>query len=173
MQLKTKRLDIRYINEDDWKSLIDIWDDFSHSEFAKYDVPHSETEDEVREKVKLWAQASPNREHIFFAICLEDKLIGYADFHKDKTGYECGYCFHSAYHGNGYAKESIVALMEWLSQNKKMCFTAKTALKNIPSVKLLESIGFTKIGEERTSFYKDHNGEDICFIGGIFTFETE
>ena len=48
--LKTSRLNIRYIEPDDWKNLIEIWKDFNQSEFSKYDVPHSLDEAEVREK---------------------------------------------------------------------------------------------------------------------------
>lgn len=171
MQLKTNRLEIRYVKEADWKSLIAIWDDFRRSEFAKFDAPHSETEPEAREKAKRWSQASPNKEHLFFAVCLADKMIGYADFHRDAAGYECGYCFHSAYHGKGYAKEGMAAMIEWLSGNQEMRFTARTALENIPSVRFLESMGFVKTGEEVVSFYQDDNGNDICFIGGIFTLD--
>ena len=173
MQLKTKRLNIRFINESDWKELIEIWNDFSHSEFAKYDVPHLETEVEAQEKAKQWADVSPGKEHMFFAVCLGDKLIGYIDFHKNTEEYECGYCFHSGYHGNGYAKESLKALMEWLSGNRRTCFTARTALNNISSVKLLETLGFSKVGEEKVTFYKNENGKDIYFTGGIFALETK
>ena len=46
--------------------------------------------------------------------------------------------------------------------------TAGTAIKNISSVKLLKSLGFTQIGTEKVSFHKDENGKDIVFDGGIF-----
>lgn len=108
---------------------------------------------------------------MFFSVCLGDGMIGYADFHKTADGYEMGYCFHSAYHGKGYAKESLSALMDWLSAGRRTYFTAGTALKNTPSVMLLKSLGFEKTEEEEVSFYKDENGGDICFTGGIFTCE--
>ena len=37
MLLKTERLTIRRIAEEDWKSLLVIWKDFSSSDFAQYD----------------------------------------------------------------------------------------------------------------------------------------
>ena len=168
MLLKTSRLNIRYIESDDWKNLIEIWKDFNQSEFSKYDVPHSLDEAEVQEKTKHWAKVSPHKEHMFFAVCNQKEMIGYIDFHKNDDGYECGYCFHSKFHGMGYAKESMQMLMEWLSRDSSKRFVAGTALNNLPSVKLLTSLGFRKIGEEKVSFYKDEKGENIYFDGGIF-----
>ena len=43
-----------------------------------------------------------------------------------------------------------------------------TALNNIPSVNLLKRLGFVQSGTEQVSFYKDNNGKDIYFDGGIF-----
>ena len=46
--------------------------------------------------------------------------------------------------------------------------TAGTAIKNVPSVRLLEALGFHLIGTETVSFYQDENGNDIEFEGGLF-----
>ncbi len=172
MELKTKRLNIRYIEESDWKRLMEIWQDFNQSEYAKYDGPHTEDEAEVQQKVKRFSEATPYGEHLFFAVCLEAKMIGIVDFHKTPDGYDLGYCFHRNYHGNGYAKESLEALIEWLSKGHKTVFTAGTALNNIPSVKLLTALGFRKTGEEQVSFYQDESGKDIYFTGGIFSLDV-
>ena len=58
--------------------------------------------------------------------------------------------------------------MDRLSGGRKTRFTAGTALMNLPSVRLLKSLGFEKISEELVSFYKDENGGNIYFTGGIF-----
>ena len=39
---------------------------------------------------------------------------------------------------------------------------------NTPSVALLKSLGFELIETEKVSFYKDADGNDIVFDGGIF-----
>ena len=173
MKLKTKRLSIRLINKNDWKSLIGIWNDFNHSEYAQYDVPHTETEDEARDKAKRWEEVSPGMEHVFFAVLLENEMIGYVDFHKNRNGYECGYCFHRKYHGKGYAKESIESLIHYMSNGQNIRMIARTALDNTPSVRLLLSLGFQKINEEQVSFYQDYNGNDIYFKGGIFVLDVD
>jgi len=99
-------------------------------------------------------------------------VIGYATFHIREDGYELGYCFHSAYHGKGYAKESLTALFDYLGTLGITKFTAGTAIQNIPSVSLLKSLGFQLIGTEDVSFYQDAQGNDIVFEGGIFKLNT-
>lgn len=172
MLLKTERLTIRHIVADDWESIKEIWVDFKDSPFSQYDKPHNTEDEDVRTRIAKWAAANSGTEHIFFAICLDDTIIGYSAFNIREDGYEIGYCFHSAYHGKGYAKESHIALFDYLSTLGITKFTAGTAINNIPSVSLLKSLGFTLVGTENVSFYKDVQGNDIVFEGGIFELNT-
>lgn len=173
MEIKTERLLIRKVVADDWRSIKKIWDDFRTSEYAIYDIPHKTEEEEVRTQVAKWEDANQGRKHLFFAVCLEDILIGYMDFHDTGHGYDTGYCFHSNYHGKGYAGESYHAMIRFLGDMGIYKFTAGTALKNIPSVRLLHSLGFELIGTEKVSFYQDDFGNDIYFDGGIFELNLE
>ena len=68
----------------------------------------------------------------------------------------------------GYAKESLAALIEYLTTIGIKKLTAGTAINNTPSVSLLKSLGFELIETEKVSFYKDEHGNDIFFEGGIF-----
>ncbi len=110
---------------------------------------------------------------MFFAICLHDAVIGYSAFNKRSDAYEIGYCFHSSFHGKGYAKESHLALFEYLQKIGITKFTAGTALENKPSVSLLHALGFRQTKTEKVSFYKDDQGNDIVFDGGIFERSAE
>ncbi len=168
MQLKTERLIIRKIVFDDWISIKRIWDDFRISEYAQYDIPHKSEEEDIKKQISKWENANNGEKHLFFAICLEEEVIGYIDFHSTPDGYDSGYCFDSAYHGKGYAKESYKALIEYLAEKGIKRLTAGTAINNIPSVRLLKSLGFKQVGEEKVSFYKDEYGNDIYFDGGLF-----
>ena len=168
MILKTDRLIIRHIKADDWKSIRDIWIDLKSSEYACYDIPHNTDDEDVRARISRWAQFNSGIEHMFFAVCLDDVVIGYIAFNIREDGHEAGYCFHSKYHGKGYAKESHIALFDYLSSIGITKFTAGTALNNEPSVALLKSLGFELVGTEKVSFYKDEEGNDIVFDGGIF-----
>ena len=82
-----------------------------------------------------------------------------------------GYCFHSAFQGKGYAKESHLALLGYMRNLGAVRITAGTALQNEPSVTFLKALGFTLTETEKVSFYKDEHGEDIVFDGGIFALE--
>ena len=170
MLLKTERLTIRHIVADDWKSIRDIWVDFNSSEYAKYDTPHITEDANVQARIAKWAAANSGTEHMFFAICLGEIVIGYIAFNIRENGHEIGYCFHAAYHGKGYAKESHLALFDYLRTLGITKFSAGTALNNTPSVKLRASLGFKLVAQEKVSFYKDADGNDIVFDGGIFEY---
>lgn len=46
--------------------------------------------------------------------------------------------------------------------------TAGMAINNTPTVSLLKSLDFDLIETEKVSFYKDADGSDIVFDGGVF-----
>ena len=172
MLIKTDRLTIRHIEADDWKSIKEIWVDFNSSALSQYDKPHNTDDEDVQRRIAKWAGANSGTEHMFFAICLGDIVIGYSAFNIREDGHEIGYCFHSAYHGKGYAKESHTALFNYLQTLGITKFTAGTAINNTPSVSLLKTLGFELIVTENVSFYKDAQGNDIVFEGGIFKLDT-
>ncbi len=166
--IQAERLTIRPIVPSDWQSVQKIWEDVDASQFAQYDKPHRTDSDDVRQRIAEWSNARSGIEHIFFAICLRETVIGYIEFHITDNGYEIGYCFHSVYHGKGYARESLSALIDHMKTMGAIRLTAGTAINNTPSVKLLTSLGFKLIDVEKVSFYKDENGQDIVFDGGIY-----
>ena len=170
MLLKTERLTVRHIISEDWKSIQDIWVNFNSSEYAQYDTPHSLNDADVQPRIAKWAAANAGTEHMFFAVCLKKTVIGYVAFNIRESGYEIGYCFHSAYHSKGYAKESLLALFDYMKTLGITKFSAGTALNNKPSVRLLTSLGFKLVAQEKVSFYKDAKGNDIVFDGGIFEY---
>ena len=71
---------------------------------------------------------------------------------------------YSSCRGNGYAFESLKALINYFADKYKVnVFTAGTALKNVPSCRLLEKLGFQCVSEEQVSF----DGK-FYFQGGNF-----
>ncbi len=173
MLIQTKRLIIRRIQENDWTCIKEIWKSFNASPYAQYDIPHSTDDEEVHTRIARWATFNNSKEHLFFAVCLNEIVIGYVAFNIRKNCHEIGYCFHSDYHGKGYAKESMSALFEYLKNFGITKFSAGTALNNKPSVALLHSLGFKLVGTEKVSFYKDSAENDIIFEGGIFELEVK
>ena len=168
MQLQTERLIIRPVQAEDWRSVQAIWQDFARSPYAQYDMPHDTADVAVRSRIARWADCNGGTKHMFFAVCLQGRMIGYIAFNRRENGHEIGYCFHSDAHGKGYAKESHLALFEYLRGIGITRFLVRTAMENAPSIRLLASLGFHRTGTETVSFYKDENGADLCFEGGIF-----
>lgn len=172
MQIATDRLLIRPIEAADWPAVREIWAALAPLAIAQYDKPHNTDPADVQARVARWAAfTAAGAEHMFFAICLENVVIGYFAFNQRESGHEIGYSFHPAHHGKGYAKEALSALLTHLRERGFTHFSAGTALNNTPSVRLLTGLGFRLVGTEQVSFYKDANGNDIVFEGGIFELE--
>lgn len=162
--LKTDRLTIRTLEAEDWKKLKEIAVDFRKSEYAVYDMTLPIEDDKIKSLCEQFSASG-----LWFSVRLEDKMIGYICFHQSGTAYDLGFCFHSDYHGKGFAFEACSALMEHIEKERNVtAFTAGTALKNTPSCKLLNKLGFTLGSTETLSFHKDENGNDIIFEGGNF-----
>ncbi len=165
MQINTNRLLIRKLVPDDWKSMQKIAIDFAQSKYAVYDMPLPVDTAAIISLTEQFAETQ-----LFYAVLLHDVMIGYICLHEDNGNYDFGFCFHSDYQGKGYAFESCRAVMEQITKERNIkTFSAGTALKNKPSCKLLERLGFTLQETEQLSFHKDENGNDITFVGGIFT----
>jgi len=165
MILNTSRLTIRNLQYDDWKKIKAIWEDFDNSPYAQYDVPHCNDDAQIQRLVEQFSESND-----FFIVILSatNEVIGTIDLHNTGNGYDIGYCFLSAYQGNGYAKESCSALIDLYVKNGCKRFSAGTALKNTPSVNFLNALGFQLTDTEQVTFYKDKMGNDIYFEGGLF-----
>ena len=166
--IQTERLSIRRVAAGDWKAIQAIWEDEAKSEYARYDKPNDTGDEAVSRRIARWASFADSGEHMFFAVCLEDNVIGYVALNRREDGYELGYCFHSAWHGKGYARESVSAILRFMKEWGVRRIEAGTALNNRPSVRLLRALGFRQTGTEQVSFYQDAKGNDIVFEGGVF-----
>lgn len=172
MQIRTDRLLIRPIVAADWPAVREIWAALAPLPMAQYDKPHNTDPENVRGRIARWAEyTGKGTEHMFFVACVQEEVIGYLAFNQRENGHEIGYSFHPAHHGKGYAKEAFSALLTHLRERGFTHFSAGTALNNTPSVKLLTGLGFRLAGTEQVSFYKDAQGQDIVFEGGVFELE--
>ena len=165
--MRTKRLELRPVRESDWPAIQRIWLDFSQSEYVWYDTEKDTADDAVRARIAHWA-ACAGPDHFFHAVCLEDAVIGYISLNRIDRGYELGYGFQKRYHGFGYARESLRAILEEQKASGTERICAGTALKNMPSVRLLESLGFSLAGREYRSFHTGPDGNPVWFEGGLF-----
>ena len=163
MELRTSRLTIRPLEEGDWPALQEIWRDFARSPYHVYDRPLPTDALGAHALARHFAGTG-----LAFGVRLAESqaLAGYVCFHREGEAYDLGYCFHSAYQGQGYAWESVSALLEYLASQGAAVFTAGTALDNLPSRRLLERLGFALVSTEQVAFV-----ENFSFLGGCFRLE--
>ena len=165
MKLKTDRLYICNLCENDWKEMKCLFIDFMHSKYASYDSPLPVEDAEVQALTRQFVDSN-----LFFAVYLLDtnQMIGYVSFHKDEEKYDLGYLFHSAFHANGYAYESTKAVIEYFVQEFNATdFKAETAIDNTPSCKLLEKLGFVCTSIQPVSFVVNFSFRSGNFVMSI------
>ena len=80
MRLTTERLQLRPVVAEDWRSIQRIWRDFAASDFAQYDRPNDLSDEAVRARIAKWEERQ-STEHMFFAVCLQDTVIGLSLIH--------------------------------------------------------------------------------------------
>ena len=153
MELRTSRLTIRPLEEGDWPALQEIWRDFARSPYHVYDRPLPTDAPGAQALARHFAGTG-----LAFGVRLAETQA--------LAAYDLGYCFHSAYQGQGYAWESVSALLEYLASQGAAVFTVGTALDNLPSRRLLERLGFALVSTEQVAFV-----ENFSFLGGCFRLE--
>lgn len=167
--LTTNRLTIRLIEKRDWIDIKEIWDDFNKSDMIIYDNFKDTTPKNLKPRIARWAEVSKEgKDHLFFSVCEDGKMIGFFSFNIHEDGYEVGYGFKDSSKKKGYAKESFLALADYMKTKGVKTLYAGTAINNVASVNLLKSVGFELVSTEEVSFFVDENGEDIVFEGGNF-----
>jgi RimJ/RimL family protein N-acetyltransferase len=172
--LESERLIIRNFQVSDWKILHEIIIKYQESEFAPYDQQWPTSQEEIKRVTEWFANGDS-----YLAVCIKESktLIGFVGLNPEKEGngiYNIGYVFDLDYHRQGYATEACRTVLhnafDQLNINKIITGTASI---NLPSIKLLEGLGFQKIGEEKVSFSKDESGKPIEFIGYQFVLTTD
>ncbi|MFA9466895.1 MAG: GNAT family N-acetyltransferase [Velocimicrobium sp.] len=158
MQLITERLIIRRFSEEDGE---DLYEYFSNPNVLKFETFKPFTKEEAYVEAKRRVDDDK-----FLAVCLKSgKKIGNLYFSKeDFNSCEIGYVFNDKYWNNGYASESLVALIKYafLTLNTRRII-AKCDPKNSPSRKLLERVGMRREGTflQNVFFFTDEDGKPI------------
>ena len=157
-EIRTKRLVIRGFDK---KYLPDMFEYRSDPEISKYQSIKTTDFEEFK---KIFANADkfgePNNWSSLL-IFLNDKLIGDIGLNfsgQDNMKVAIGYTIKKDEQMKGCGKEAVLGVIDYIFRTlHRHKITAEVDPKNIPSVKLLESIGFVCEGVSRKDFYD--NGE--------------
>ncbi|MBN2048621.1 MAG: GNAT family N-acetyltransferase [Anaerolineaceae bacterium] len=166
--LKTNRLNLRHFTDDDLGDFSDLVRDKMASKWAPYDHQWPTEKESLRGILAYFAG-----EDSWFAVELarEHRVIGFvaANRTEDELERDIGYCIHSDYQRQGFAFEACQVVIEHCQNDLGVTrFCAGTADCNLPSVRLLEKLGFEKIESVTASFASDAEGNPIEFGGGKY-----
>lgn len=168
--LETERLLIRNFRSSDADARVEIITRYMSAELAAYDQQWPTSPEEIRQ-VTTWF-ASGDR---YLAVCLKatGQLIGFVALNPEgpaeQRTFNLGYVFHFDVHGKGYASEACRALLAhaFAHYQADRVVTGTAALNRAPC-RLLERLGFQKMGESITSFRNAPDGKPIQFLGYLF-----
>lgn len=100
--------------------------------------------------------------HVSYAITPAnfDETIGYIRFHIAGEEYDIGFMFSAEYRGAGIATAAARMAMERVHKERgAQTFTATVAAENVPSVRVLEKLGFSPVSEK--SIRKEEAGDGL------------
>lgn len=149
--LESKRLRLRYFEEKDLDVLMDYRND---EKWMLHQTFKGKTKDEYRSIVLTPFYINQGSQ---LAVCLKktDELIGDLYVEKNECELFIGYTIHPNYSRKGYTLEIVRSYIEHLFTDYPDCkIVAETDLTNIPSIKLLQKLGFSEVM---------HNVEGLVF----------
>jgi RimJ/RimL family protein N-acetyltransferase len=160
--METLHLVLRKFANSDFQDFSELIRDKQASKYAIYDDQFPTDEENLRNILLYFAGTDE-----FFAVELksENKVIGFIGLNcTDDSTRNLGFCIHTNYQGNGYAKEAVSELLSYAKHKLNVHrLISGTAKDNIPSVELLKSVGFSITGESIGSFVNDESDNPLEF----------
>lgn len=158
MIIETERLYIRHFEEADGN---DLFEYLSKEDVVRYEPYDAYSYEEAIKEAKRRAE-----DKSFYAVVLKTgKVIGNLYLAKGEFDtWELGYVFNSQFWGNGYAFESVKALITYAFENwGARRIVAMCNPLNKSSWKLLEHLKFRREGDliKNIFFFTDDNGNPI------------
>lgn len=147
-ELKTERLYLRYIREDDAQCIFDCW--ASKPEVTKYLTWHAhESVEQTKMVMGFWLKEydeDPNCMRWGIELQATGELIGMIDVVGYRDGNPViGYCSGPAYWNNGYMTEALRAVVQELFARGYEEIVIEAMEKNIGSNRVIEKVGFTRV----------------------------
>ncbi len=161
----TERLEIKVLTLADAQSIFDY---HSLPEVSQYQGWRPKLLSEVEDFLRGNDAVVVNTPHTWLQLgaCLHDgTLVGDVAIHflDEHFQAEIGYSLVPQYQGRGYASEAVKTVLNYLFFDlKKHRVTASVDPLNLPSIKLLEKLGFRKEAHFRNSYRMEGYWADDC-----------
>jgi RimJ/RimL family protein N-acetyltransferase len=156
LSLTTARLVVRHFRAGDAPTLMAYRND---PEVARYQGWEGLSEVQAKDFVTGQSCQPVGVPHAWLQLALELRAsgthIGDLALKVDGAGQaEIGYSLSRAFQGQGYMREAVAALLDFLFQELQLHrVVAQTDVRNVPSVRLLERLGFRREGHFIEGFY--------------------
>jgi RimJ/RimL family protein N-acetyltransferase len=158
--LRTSRLIIEPLAPRDATSFANYRSDPEIARYQSWNTPYSEAQAIALIESQIGLQLPPKGEWLQLAVRIQatDAHVGDLALHtlEDDGDFELGYTIAKAFQGQGYAREATAALIDFLNRNHGATrFIATPDSRNLPSIKLLLSLGFVQKPDKSCSeFFK-------------------
>jgi [ribosomal protein S5]-alanine N-acetyltransferase len=140
--IETQRLRIRSFQPNDWQA---VYDYTSDPDVMMY-IPEGPF---TPEQAKAFVADNMGEQARFVAVLLkpDDMLVGHMEFHPwfASQTYEIGWIFNRAYHGQGYATEAAMALLQYGFEALHLHRIIATCQpQNVASRRVMEKLGMRR-----------------------------
>ena len=162
--LEGGRIVIRSYTPEDLDFCTGMWFDPENGQYLS--DPSREYVDEVFQRALDGLQDSGNGYYLVVERKVGGERIGTCCAFPDEAGkaYDIGYCVHKSCWRQGFGREIVELLLDWVRDQDGTAVTAEAARENRGSCALLEKCGFTL--KREASFRKYHM--DIEFDSCIY-----
>lgn len=155
--IRTERLTVTDIFETDKPTYFSLYTDTQVNEFYGYDYREDFKGESVTPEYfyGFMQELKAKKEEYSLAVRLNGQMIGEIVIYNFDYfgGVEIGFRFFKSFWGYGYAYESVLAVLEYLKQLKCVKIKSRAYKQNLPSVKLIEKLGFTKTEESAEQYF--------------------
>jgi [ribosomal protein S5]-alanine N-acetyltransferase len=154
--IETQRLRIRSFQPNDWQAVYDYTSDPAVMMY----IPEGPF---TPEQAKAFVADNMGEQARFVAVLLkpDDMLVGHMEFHPWFASqiYEIGWVFNRAYHGQGYATEAAMALLQYGFEMLHLHRIIATCQpENVASCRVMEKLGMRREAHFRKCIRRPDNG---------------
>ena len=157
VEILTERLKVKDITETEKQEYFDLYTNDTLNKWWGYDYREDLGDNELTPDyfISFMNSLKEKKEEYSFAVTLNDKMIGELVAHNfgHFADVEIGFRFFESCQGKGYAKESATALIEYLKNLGAKTIKSRCFKENIPSRRLIESLGLTLTSETDTHYF--------------------
>jgi RimJ/RimL family protein N-acetyltransferase len=163
--LITERLSIQPLTIADLETFVEYRQDPEVARYQSWDTSysHSQAEELIQSQNGVLLPEKGDWLQLGIHLGVSGELIGDLAIHRldtESLEFEIGFTLARQFQGNGYAREALLALRDYLINEVGITkLEASTDRRNLSSIKLLETVGFHRV--QARTFSEEFKGEIV------------